>query len=457
MRGERKMIKSGNSTGQVALIIVFGLGVLGVLLAVAFSRLAPQAVVRQQALADSSKAYFAAQSGIEELMLRLRSHHNFGDSWEMVYQLDNGAVFYATISGNLSTKIATSTGMFKTYVRKLEVQVAESDSKTSFLFAVQSGEGGFELERNTVIRGIGGAAGNVYTNGDILGENKTSGTSGSKILGQAWAVGKVSGLTGDTSGGVYIQSDAAANELVRCGIGGNALAPAAPGPGCEFEGDFTVAAPPEALSIESVDTEFWKQQAVQSSLWPGNCVIQSGGGVEDCSGADKRLGSVKIEGDLVVNSNSSFTLTGPVWVEGDLTINSNVDVYVDDALGSEGVVVVIDYPANQFSRGKVVVASNVDFFQTSEGGPAVLVTTNTEESCSGVPAVTAASNTTSVVFSAPSGCVFFESNSFVRGVLANAVHLSSNSVIEYDPRLAAVILTTGLGGWQVIGFTELVE
>jgi len=34
---------------------------------------------------------------------------------------------------------------------------------------------------------------------------------------------------------------------------------------------------------------------------------------------------------------------------------------------------------------------------------------------------------------------------------------SNNSVIEYDPRLATVILKTGLGGWAVTGFQETAE
>jgi hypothetical protein len=154
----------------------------------------------------------------------------------------------------------------------------------------------------------------------------------------------------------------------------------------------------------------------------------------------------------VIESNADFTLTGPIWIEGDLEISSNVDIHVDEGLGSEGVVVVVDYPSDTFGKGKVLTASNVDFFETSQGGPAVIVSTNTEDDCSGVPAIQVSSNTSTVVFSAPDGCVFFQSNSFVRGVLAKKIHLSNNSVIEYDPRLATVILKTGLGGWAVTSF-----
>jgi hypothetical protein len=208
--------------------------------------------------------------------------------------------------------------------------------------------------------------------------------------------------------------------------------------------------------METVDIAFWKQQA-ESSVWSGNCTISSSGGPGDCSGAEKRLGSVKIEGDLVVESNTEFTLTGPIWVEGDLTMNSNVDVYVDESLGGEGVVVVVDYPADQSGKGKIETSSNVDFFETSQGGPAVFVSTNTEDDCAAVPAIKVASNTATVVFTAPEGCAFFKSNSFVRGVLAKKIHLSNNSVIEYDPRLATVILRTGLGGWAVTSFRETGE
>ncbi len=57
--------------GQAALIVVFGLGMMGVLAALGFSWFGPKTVIRQKILADSNLAYFAAQSGIEELMIRL--------------------------------------------------------------------------------------------------------------------------------------------------------------------------------------------------------------------------------------------------------------------------------------------------------------------------------------------------------------------------------------------------
>lgn len=443
-----------NSKGQAALILVFGLGMMGVLAALAFSGFGSLNVRRAQNLTASAKAYYAAQSGIDELMLRLRSHHNFGNLWSLEGELDNGSVFYATISGNMDEKIATATGIFADFTRRLEVKVASSSSKASFLFAVQSGTGGFELERGTEIRGLGGQPGNVYSNGNLLGENFSSGTIGSKVRGDAWAVGKISGLSGDTGGGVYISGNAAANQLLRCRVEGDVAAPAAP-TDCLYGGEYQVAERPEPLAMEPIDIEFWKQQAAQSSVWIGDCIIDSRGGASDCSGSNKRLGPVKIEGNLVVNSNTGFIVTGPVWVEGDMEINSNVQVAVADSLGAEGVVVVVDFPADRLGRGIITTESNVTFGQTASGGPAVFVSTNTSDNCAAGPAIIVASNTATVVFSAPDGCIHFRSNSFVRGVLAKKIHLSNNSVIEYDPRLASVILRTGLGGWAVLGFREL--
>lgn len=441
------------SFGQAALILVFALGMMGVFVAVAFSSFGSSRIISQKAFADSDKAYFAAQSGIEELMVRLRSHHNFGELWSLTEALDNDAVYQATISGDLSTKIATSTGIFKDFIRRLEVQVASSSSKTSFLFAVQAGEGGFELEKNTTIKGLGDRPGNVYSNGNILGENTSSGTSGSKILGEAWAVGKISGLKSDSTGGVYIASDAHASQLIRCQVSGDVEAPVPP-VACPHEGEYRVGEAPETVPLSAIDVEFWKQQAAQSSIWTGDCVIGAED-ASDCAGSEKRLGSVKIGGNLTVLSGENFTLTGPIWVEGDATINSNVKVSVEESLGSEGVVIVVDYPEDRFGRGKILTASNVSFFQTEQEGPAIFVSTNKEDNCTTDPAVKVSSNTATVVFSAPDGCIFFESNSLVRGVLAKKIYLSNNSSIIYDPRLAYVVLKTGLGGWAVTSYREI--
>jgi len=442
-------------SGQAALIIVFGLGMMGVLMALTFSFFGPRTIIRHKDLTDSLKAYYAAQSGIDELMLRLRSHHNFGDTWDMQYQFESGAVFYATISGDLNTKIATSTGVFQDFTRQIEVKVASSSSKASFLFAVQSGEGGFEFERNTQVKGMNDQPGNVYSNGDILGENWSSGTIGSRILGDAWAVGKISGLAGDDTGGVYIAGNAQANELIRCKVAGNAQSPVSP-TDCSSEGDFNIGDAPQVMPTESLDISFWKQQA-EASIWSGDCIIDSKAEPSDCSDEEKQLGPVKIEGNLIISSNSDITLKGTVWVEGDLAINSNTDIHIHESLGSEGVVVVVDYPSDRLGRGKIETESNVEFFQTSSGGPVVFVSTNTEDNCLSSPAISVASNTSTVVFSAPDGCIFFRSNSFVRGALAKKIHLSGNSIIEYDPRLATVILKTGLGGWAVTSFKETKE
>ena len=207
--------------GQISLIVVFALGMMGIVVGVAVGGFGAGRIIQTQAEADSDKAYYAAQSGIEELMVRLRSHHNFGAEWSLEEALDNGAVYAATISGDLNSKVATATGKWKEFTRKLEVQVASSSSKTSFLFAVQAGEGGFELEKNTTIKGIDNQPGNVYSNGDVLGESLAAGTSGSKILGEVWAVGKISGIKDDSSGGVYITGDAHANQVIRCRVLGS--------------------------------------------------------------------------------------------------------------------------------------------------------------------------------------------------------------------------------------------
>ena len=438
--------------GQTALIMVFGLGMIGVMAALAFSGFGSLNLSRSQHLTDSAKAYYAAQSGIDELMLRLRSRHNFGNSWSMSGQLDNGSVFYATISGDLNYKIATATGIFADFTRRLEVEVASSSSKASFLFAVQSGDGGFELEKGTEIRGLNGQPGNVYSNGNLLGESFSSGTTGSKVKGEAWAVGKISGLDGDTTGGVYISGNAAANDLIRCRVDGNVSAPTVP-TSCSYGGSYQAESAPAVMPMEAIDIAFWKQQAAQASTWVGDCVVDNGG-PSDCSGSVKRLGPVKISGNLIINSHVNLTLTGPIWVEGDLEINSNVIIAVADSLGAEGVVIVVDYPSDLLGRGKIATDSHVTFGQTSSGGPAVFVSTNTDTNCTVSPAILVASNTATVVFSAPNGCINFSSNSFVRGVLAKKIHLSNNSVIEYDPRLASVILRTGLGGWAVTGMRE---
>src|SRR5688572_25359263 len=202
-----------NHSGQASLVMVLVLGLVAMLSVLSIGSLNVGNVQVEEFITSSDKAYYAAWAGVDELMYRLRAKQDFGPSYQLSLVLDNGATVSAQIQGDSVQKTITATGFADNSLRNIEVQVASSSSKASFIFAAQSGEGGFELEGNTLVTGKDGSSGNVYSNGSVLGIRASSGNSGSRILGSVWAVNNIGGLNSPSTGGVYIQKDAHAASL----------------------------------------------------------------------------------------------------------------------------------------------------------------------------------------------------------------------------------------------------
>lgn len=441
-----------HSPGQASLVMILLLGLVAIISTLSSSTLSFSNVRIEDTIATSDQAWYAAWSGIDELMYRLRSKQNFGGSYSLDLTLSNGATVSANITGDDNNKTVTSTGYALGTVRRLEVQVASSSSKASFIFAAQSGEGGFELEGNSTVVGTNDTPGNVYSNGDIKGVRASAGQSGSKILGSAWAVGYIGGLSSPSTGGVYVQKDARANSLTACLVGANVRSPIPPS-NCPYGGNYQIAPAPNPVALASVDADFWKAKAVAGGVWVGTCNVLATDG-SDCTQGTSQLGDLHITGDLNVPSGADFTLTGPVWVQGDISISQNNNLFTDETVGKDSVVIVASDPDNPLVKGRVTTSSNVTFNRNSQGAGLIFISENINDDCAVSPAADITSNTATVVFVALDGCINIGSNSVISGVLGKKVHVSNNSTISYDPNLAQAIVGSDTGGWIVTSVKE---
>lgn len=436
--------------GQASLVMVLLIGLVAISAALAASSLTTSNVQIEETIHQSDRAWYAAWAGVDELMYRLRARQNFGASYQISLALDDGATVSAVITGDSNQKTVVSEGYSDGVVKKIEVKVVSSSSKASFIFAVQTGVGGFELEGNTLVKGANNTSGNVYSNGDVLGIRASSGQSGSKILGNVWAVGRIGGLASPTDGGVYIEKNAMANILSACLVGGNVLAPQPPS-NCPFSGTYQVAPAPLPVPLAVVDIPYWKNQAENGTDWTGDCII---GGGADCTQGTNRLGNIKIAGNLIVPSNINVTFTGPVWVVGDISVNQNNIFYTDESVGSTSVVIIASDPANPSVKGKIVTSSNATFLRNSQGAGLIFVSENPADNCA-APSIDITSNTATVVFISENGCINIGSNSAISGILAKKVHVKNNSSVIYDPSLARAIVDPNSGGWAVVSLREI--
>lgn len=399
----------------------------------------------------SNQARYAAWSGVDELMYRLRARQNFGAIYSVALTLPNGATVSATITGNNFQKIVRSSGYINGVVKNLEVTVASSSGKASFVFAAQSGTGGFEMENGSEVTGANGTDGNVYSNGNVLGTSASSGSSGAKIHGGVWATGQIGGLSSPSNGGVYIKKNAWASNLTACNVGGSVKSPSPP-TNCPYSGVYIVSAPPPAVSLVSVDVDYWKDLAAAGVNWSGDCNVMSGK-ADDCTQGTGKVGNIKINGNLSSSNGMTITLTGPVWIKGNIVFSNNVIVKTDDSVGSNSVVIVASDTSNPAVSGKVEMSNNVVFTRNSLGAGAIIISENTSTNCADA-AINLANNATSVVLIALNGCIYIRENAVVNGVIGNKIHLTQNSKINYDPSLARAIVVADTGGWSVVNIRE---
>lgn len=437
-------------SGQAALVMVLVVGLVAVLTANALSSVLVGGIKVETEVRKADAAWYAAWAGVDELMYRLRAETTFPNPgvYTVSFTLANGATVNAEIEGDELAKTVRSIGTYGGSTRKIEMQVQTPGARANFVYATQSGEGGFEMEGNTQVTGKDGTDGNVYSNGDILGASKSSGNAGSRVQGSVWAVGQVSKY--QNGQGVYVKKDASAASLIECLVGERRLSPLAPGADCAG-GTYEVTNAPSPASLSSIDVAYWKGIAESGGNWNGNCTIGGSAG-SDCTNGTNVLGNIKIDGDLTVPQNESLTLDGTVWVNGDINFNQNNVMTVGEPWGEQTAVMIVAHE-NAPVKGKIITSSNIQFIRNSQEAGIIVISENTSKDCDN-PAIEITSNTKSVVFIANEGCINVGSNSLMAGVLGYKVHISNNSTIEFDPSLAQGIVGSDPNGWRVVSVKE---
>lgn len=437
--------------GQASFVLVLVLGLVSIVTVLASSSLSVNNVIIEDTISSKNKAWYAAWAGVDELMYRLRAKQTFGPFFQVSLSLENGATVSAQISGDNYQKTVLSQGYAEGIVKNLEIKVASSSSKASFIFAAQSGTGGFEMENGAKVTGANGTDGNVYSNGNVLGTSSSYGSGGSKITGGVWAVGYIGGLNSPDTGGVNIKKNAWASALTACSVGGSIKSPVTPS-NCSYAGQFIFSDPPQATVLSTVDIEYWKNIAQSGGVWNGDCNVRSGN-TTDCTHGTGDLGNIKIVGNLTSNNGVRMKLVGPVWVKGNIVFSNNVIVDTDNSSGTNSIVMVASDPDSLSVNGKIEMSNNVVFNRNSFGAGAILISENTSVECTD-PAITLSNNASSVVLIALNGCIYIRENAIVNGVIANKIHLTQNATVNYDPSLARAILESENGGWRVVNVKE---
>ena len=159
-------IKKNKGAAMITLVFFFMFISLTILIGIVTP------VVREFKIASdnlkSKKSYFTAESGIEDILYRLKNNKQVGSSNNLIIDSSQTTTTVTDISS--SQKEIASLGDTNSVQRKIKT-VVNTGVGASFSYGVLSGQGGFDMNNGSKI------IGSVYSNGPITGSGEITGSA----------------------------------------------------------------------------------------------------------------------------------------------------------------------------------------------------------------------------------------------------------------------------------------
>lgn len=365
----------------------------------------------------STQAYYAAEAGIEDVLLRLKKTPQITSlSYNM--NIDNI---------NINVNVPNSIGISKTInseannsgiIKKIQsICSLDNTENINFYYGIQAGQGGISMANGSRVLG------NVFSGGSITG----FGTIDNNAI--------VSG-NGNTISGVTIKGNAMSYNCSSANINGNLTYVIGGSNNCTVDG--TISQQEEEISqqplpIPNQQIDEWKNYATQSEVFSGNKIISG----------SQSLGPVKITGNLNLNNNATLTLTGAIYVQGNITFGNGVTVKLDSSYGSLGGVLITDGIIDMGT-------SNIFTGSGQTGSYILLISTNSSDT-----AIAVKNNSAGAVFYTTSGGLEISNNVSVTEATGYKIIMKNNAVIQYSTGLVNIYFASGPGaGWKVSSWQE---
>lgn len=409
--------------------------VLAIMLGLAFS--ITMLVLGEQRISKnivkSTQAYYTAEAGVEDALLRLNKEMNFSSPYSLT--IGQGATIIEISDVIGGSRTITSQGNISNRIRKIRVIRTMTTDEISFHYGAQAGEGGISMESNSVIHG------NVFSNGTVEAVTGTATIDNSVIVAKSG--NKIINLII----GSGLPDEARAHTCVGSTINGDLYYVSGGG---YNSGDCTVsgggekglpnAIGPANMPISDEQITNWKDEAVDNGIELGNYTVYGG--------TFEYLGPKKITGNLIIENNATLTLTGILWVVGNITIKNGAAIKLDADYGSTSGVIVAD---------GIIIAENGAILEGSgtEGSYLMLLTTNDSTLLTG-PAIYVKNNAQGAIFYASNGMIRLLNNINIREATAWKLYLDNNAEITYESGLINSLFSSGPGGsWQIKTWEEV--
>lgn len=412
--------KQKGMIGLYLTIVVLVL-MIGIIASIGFGVLTQQKII--QNMTQSAQSYFAAESGVEDALLRLKNGLNACNPSGSPPCSNTLRVGSATSTVDISdiaagARTVTAEGDRQDRFRKVQVVYEISSVTPGFFYGAQVGDLGVEMENNS------GIVGNVFSNGNIEMENNASTTGTVKVSGVG---NKLQG--GDVRGDAY--ADICNSSVITGVLHANTQT------GCTFASlttsDLPIVPIPLPLSAATIDE--WKNDAQAGGTTVGDYNRSSG---------SSSLGPKKIAGNMTIDNSAQMTLTGTVLVTGNVIIKNDARVQLSGGYGSTSGVLI--------AEGTIVLENNSVSSGSGSAGSYLMYLSATSTD----PAITIKNNAIADVLYASQGFVQVENNAQMREVTGNGLRIKNNATVTYEIGLQDAAFTSGPGGgWTVTSWKEI--
>ncbi len=372
-----------------------------------------------RSLSDSVKSYYAAESGLEDVLLRLQPGHNaLPASYNISVGDGQATVVVGSLIGGARNIIAD--GNVNNRHRRVSLTASEETVSVPFFYGAQVGDAGLTLGSGSKILG------NVFSNGNIVGSSANS----SEITGTA----KVAGAHKiDTA---KIDIDAYANNFNNCNIGNIAY----------YVSSITSCPAGSTKQISSnIDPLPFPISQSQINSWETGAA--NGGSLSslDIGNNDTMtLGPKKIAGNATFGNNSTLIMTGTIWITGTLSFGNSVTIRLDpSSYGAESGIFIND--------SSMTIGNNAVLEGSNQAGSFLLVINNALST-----AITINNNASGSILYAPNGTISVGNNLGLREAVGYGLNVGNNSTITYETGLLDASFSSGPAGgfvaknWQEI-------
>lgn len=462
-RGGQAPLENRFLTGQAALTAVMFLLFISLAVSFGFIAVAIREAHNAAISLDAKRSFFLAEAGVEDVTFRIKTGKAVASSQS--YSLNGGQATVITTDVAGAKEIAGA-GNVHNAVRNIKTVLRQGLSSVGFPYGVQVDAGGLTMNESSKIDGLGGAVGNVYSDGPITGASGAtitgsatvagSGGSASQVVVQGdlrvHAITSASSICGDA---YYTSIDAGSFSFLNSPQSNTCPLPLTPGTGHPGSADSPVL----ALPISSSQIQQWKDDAALGGTINDNC---GDSGAAECTIADTKtlyLGPKKIIGNLVLTKKQTLIITGTLYVTGSIRIESSsgATITCDPSYGPRSCMMVTD---------SWVHVKNNAIFQGSGSAGSFLMVLSTLSGCNGgtqTPACTHHNggmdfhnNATGAIFYSPYSMINLHNGVHMTELTAYKLQLDNNALVTYEQGLANLQFSSGpSGGWVIQSWQEV--